>query len=454
MRYKLYIIISFILSSCANMVVPTGGKKDEIIPELKSSNLKTTNFTERIIKLQFDEYVTLEDPINNISIQPKHSTIKTDIIAKTLLIKIDSALRPNTTYTLTIDKGIKDIHEGNVYSYNYTFSTGNSLDTNYTEYAIQNLDNNKNIKIGLTNQNIDSINQLKFEYLYNLKTSTIRVNGLSDTRYKVWIFTDKNSDLLPDEYAPIYYDTFIPNRIKKIDLNGWYNFKNEKVKKYSFYTKIYKPLNDISTYGFDEKNTIYITKDSALFYQNNNDTFPKIELRNEIINIVKSGLLAVKLNKDYIVNMDKSGINNLNILDPIKYTEDNNFITINTKYKIDSLNIKYKRNNDSFHFTIKIDQFQESSKLSTLKINKLLNKDTIIMFLYKDDKVIITKKIVLDKDLVFYMQPGKYKIEFFKTNSYQNLSFNIKKLKRISTPLIKKEILLKPNWDEVLQLIF
>jgi len=76
------------------------------------------------------------------------------------------------------------------------------------------------------------------------------------------------------------------------------------------------------------------------------------------------------------------------------------------------------------------------------------------MVMFKDEKKIFTKKIVLNKDQIFYLSPGKYYVEFYKTESYEELSFNLQKLKRSSTPIIKQEIILKPNWDEVLQLLF
>jgi hypothetical protein len=74
--------------------------------------------------------------------------------------------------------------------------------------------------------------------------------------------------------------------------------------------------------------------------------------------------------------------------------------------------------------------------------------------MYKDEKKILSKKIILNKDQLFYLIPGTYSIEFYKTNSFKDISFNYQNLGRISTPIIKKEIILKPNWDEVLELFF
>jgi hypothetical protein len=447
------LIILFILESCANMVIPTGGKKDEVIPVIRSNNLTPLNFNEKIIKITFEEYITLNEPNKNISIQPNHTTFKTELIGKSLIIKFDSILHQNTTYSLNIDKGIKDVNEGNNFSYKYIFSTGNYRDTNYIEYSIENINQLTDLKIGLNNAYVDSLPKIKFDYIYNIQTKQIRIDGLKDMPYNVWIFIDKNNDLIPDEYKPIYYDTSEINNIKNIELNKWIKSDNITTKKYNRFTKIYKSINDLSTYS-PLSNYVYIDKDSSLFYDNNNDTLPVLKLKPEILNKLTNKIVAINNNKEYNIIIDKCGIRNLQIIDQLKYTEDNNYFYITSKSKLDSINLNFIHSIDSFQFTVKIQQYIESNKLSVLKLNKLLKNDTIIMVLYKDDKIQLEKKLILNKDLIFYLQPGNYKVEFYKTNLFQNLSFNYQKLRRISTPIIKKEILIKPNWDEVLQLVF
>jgi len=453
MKNSLIILIILILESCANMVIPTGGKKDEVIPVIRSNNLTPLNFNERQIKITFDEYVILNEPNKNISIQPNHTTIKTELIGKSLIIKFDSILHQNTTYTLNIDKGIQDVNEGNNFSYKYIFSTGDYRDTNYIEYSIEKINQFNDLKIGLNNTYVDSLPKIKFDYIYNIQNKNIRIDGLKNIPFNVWIFTDKNNDLIPDEYKPIYYDTSEINTTKSIELNKWIKTDNVALKKYNRFTKVYKTINDPSTY-LPLSNYVYIDKDSSLFYDSNNDTLPVLNLKPEILNKLTNKLVAVNSIKEYNIIIDKCGIRNLKIIDQLKYTEDNNYFYISSKIKLDSINLKLIHSIDSFELVLKIQQYIESNKLSVLKLTKSIKNDTIIMVLYKDDKVQLEKKLILNKDLIFYIQPGDYKIEFYKTDSFQNLSFNYKKLRRISTPIIKKEILIKPNWDEVLQLIF
>ena len=447
------LIILFILESCANMVIPNGGKKDQSIPVIKYSNLTPLNFTQKTIKITFDEYIALNEPNKNISIQPNHTTFKTELIGKSLLIKLDSTLHQNTTYSLSIDKGIQDVNEGNNFSYKYTFSTGNFRDTNYVQYSIENLNQLKDLKIGLNNTYIDSLPKIKFDYLYNIQNNQVRIDGLKNIPYNVWVFTDKNNDLIPDEYKPIYYDTSEINSVKNIQLNNWIKYDNDVIKKYNKYTKVFKAINDINTY-LPLIDYVYIDKDSSLFYESNNDTLPVLKLKQELVNKLTTKIVTINSNKDYNIIIDKCGINNLKMVDQIKYTEDNNYFYLTSKNKIDSVNLKFINSRDSIPLTIKIQQYLESNKLSVLRLVKTSKIDTIIMVLYKDDKIQIEKKLIFNKDIIFNLQPGNYKVEFYNTGSFQNLSFNYKKLRRISTPIITKEISLKPNWDEVLQLIY
>ena len=453
MKSTKLLFILFIIESCANMVIPTGGKKDEAIPIIKSNNLTPINFNEKIIKLTFDEYIVLNEPNKNISIQPKHTTFKTELIGKSLLIKFDSALRQNTTYSFYIDKGIQDINEGNNFSYKYTFSTGNFRDTNYIEYSIENIGQLKDIKIGLNNTYVDSLPKIKFYYIYNIQGNQIKIDGLKNMPYNVWLFTDKNNDQIPDEYKPIYYDTSEINTNQNIVLNNWIKTDNIDIKKYNNFTKVFKPINDLSTFTpFND--FIYVDKDSSLFYYNNSDTLPVLNLKQELTNKLTNKIVSVNNNKDYNIIVDKCGIRNLRVIDQVKYTEDNNYFYITTKNKLDSINLICIHSSDTVQLTVKIQSYIESNQLSVLRLVKTSEIDTIIMVLYKDDKIQLEKKLIFNKDIFFYLQPGNYKVEFYNTSYFQNLSFNYKKLRRISTPIITKEISLKPNWDEVLQLIY
>ena len=58
---------------CANVVTPSGGPKDTIPPVVLQSvpENQSTNFQDKEIHITFDEYVTLNNPTNNIIIRIK-----------------------------------------------------------------------------------------------------------------------------------------------------------------------------------------------------------------------------------------------------------------------------------------------------------------------------------------------------------------------------------------------
>lgn len=450
-RY-IYILLISILYSCANMETPTGGEKDETAPVLLKSNLNTLNFKENVIKLSFDEHVELDDPFLNISLQPKHTTISCKTEGKSIIIKLDSGLRDNTTYSLKIDNGIKDTHEGNKYSFNYVFSTGNIIDTNFISYKVLDYDHYKDLKIGLSSKKFDSLKSLKFEYLYSVTKEEISINGLNNNPYYSWIFTDKNSDNLPDEYAPVYYDTTLINSTKIIHLNEWIDASNNKEKKYSEFIKIFKPINDINTYP--NLPVIYIDKDSSLFYTGIKDTIAQLNLGKELSDKISDKIKGIYNQKDYFIVIDKCGINGIKITDKILVKEDEHFFYLTSKEKKDSINFTLYYGKDSIQFYSKIKSYLNSKDISTLKLKNSTYKAPVILYLMKDNKVVLQKKINLKDDLIFYLQPGNYEMLIIGTTFYKNTSFDLQNLRRVDAFKIQKSFELKPNWDEVFEVVF
>ena len=126
--------ISFIGSSCANIVPPLGGPRDSLPPRLLKASPpdSTTNFRGKTIVLEFDEFLDdLQETSQNIVFtplfnRPQPVTVK----LRTLTINLLDSLEPNTTYTFNFGNAIRDINENNVLrNFSYTFSTGPALDS-------------------------------------------------------------------------------------------------------------------------------------------------------------------------------------------------------------------------------------------------------------------------------------------------------------------------------------
>ena len=121
------------LCRCANVVTPSGGPKDNKAPVVLDASPanNSTNFKGKSIHITFDEFVTLNNPSNNVLISPpmtKKPTFRTS--GKTLIIRFEEPLKPNTTYSINFGNSIKDLHEGNVFNeYTFNFSTGDNIDS-------------------------------------------------------------------------------------------------------------------------------------------------------------------------------------------------------------------------------------------------------------------------------------------------------------------------------------
>jgi hypothetical protein len=68
----IFFIVILILTSCAKIVTPVGGPKDitppKVIKEVPANN--SVNFESKLIKITFDEYVVMNNPLENVIFSP------------------------------------------------------------------------------------------------------------------------------------------------------------------------------------------------------------------------------------------------------------------------------------------------------------------------------------------------------------------------------------------------
>lgn len=122
----------FLLSSCANIIPPSGGDRDSLPPVLMAALPKDSavNVFPKLITLTFNEFVTLQDVNNNLIVSPTLKNIPiVDNKLRNVTIKFKDSLEANTTYSLNFGNSIKDVNEGNfLKDFRYVFSTGNTID--------------------------------------------------------------------------------------------------------------------------------------------------------------------------------------------------------------------------------------------------------------------------------------------------------------------------------------
>lgn len=216
MRANTYItaivsLVALFLAGCAKITTPTGGPKDSTPPKVLKVEPAdgTVRFNEKYIRIWFDEFVTVNNPNENVLISPPLTknpdyTVK----GKSLVIKFKDTLRANTTYNMVFSEAIKDFHEGNPLSYfHYGFSTGDSLD----DYMIRGnildaktLAPAKDFYVLLYKGNADSLplTTMPNYVTKSLADGSFLLKNIAPGDYKIFALKDINSNFrfdLPNE---------------------------------------------------------------------------------------------------------------------------------------------------------------------------------------------------------------------------------------------------------------
>lgn len=137
-----FLAVAICIFSCASMQKPQGGPKDRTPPKLLKATPPdmTRNFTAKEIRLDFDEFFTLKNQAQEISVSPaqeKPPTFK--LSKKTIVIDFRDTLQKNTTYVINFGKAIADVNEGNILNnFTYVFSTGPHIDSLSISGEVQN----------------------------------------------------------------------------------------------------------------------------------------------------------------------------------------------------------------------------------------------------------------------------------------------------------------------------
>lgn len=135
-RLVCLVVISGILSQCANIISPTGGERDESPPKLiraESTPNFQTNFKPSSFTLTFDEWVVLEDVFNQVIVSPPLAfRPEVSLKRKSVIFNFDEEeeLRTDATYTVNFGTAVKDLTEKNpANNLRFVFATGDILDS-------------------------------------------------------------------------------------------------------------------------------------------------------------------------------------------------------------------------------------------------------------------------------------------------------------------------------------
>ncbi len=194
-------------TGCAKIVAPVGGPKDTTPPVVVKENPSSgsVNFKEKSVKITFNEFVTLNNPIENVIFSPPlNEAADVTIKGKSIVFKWNDTLKSNTTYNVVFADAIKDYNEGNMLSlYQYSFSTGASIDTLQLSGTLVNSETTqpeKGVFVFLYTQNEDSLPKtVRPTYLTKTKNDgTFNFQNIKEGQYKIFALKDINSNLLYD----------------------------------------------------------------------------------------------------------------------------------------------------------------------------------------------------------------------------------------------------------------
>jgi hypothetical protein len=127
------LLISFLLSTCANQLPPGGGEVDTIPPEIVEYYPQdgTTNYDEDYFEIGFSEYVDKRSAQDAIFISPAiEGEIEYDWSGKSLRVYFPEPLKGKTTYVITVGTDVADYNNKNrmAQAFTFTFSTGSEID--------------------------------------------------------------------------------------------------------------------------------------------------------------------------------------------------------------------------------------------------------------------------------------------------------------------------------------
>jgi hypothetical protein len=193
-----------------------GGPKDEdppklvaMIPESGSLNSKP-----KIIELEFDEYIKIENPNKQILITPRINKDEMEVSAvkNKVFIKLNQELEDSTTYVFNFQKTIKDITENNVpENLKLVFSTGSQIDSltfsgNVAYVFPQKDESMKDVLVGLytLEDTLDILTGPPYYIGQTDSTGNFNLTNIKAGEYKAYAWHDSNNSLKAEEKLENY----------------------------------------------------------------------------------------------------------------------------------------------------------------------------------------------------------------------------------------------------------
>lgn len=306
------IAVCFLFAACAKIVTPSGGAIDRIPPkQLKSyPEQNSLNFKEREFVIEFDEYIVLDNVMQNLLVSPPLK-VKPEVNAKLkkVYVKGLDSLAENTTYIFDFGNSICDFNEGNrLNGFKYSFSTGDYIDTMIFEGRVLEGFTMKPIADKYVMLFKDTLYSALYDNdcSYITKTDSngwFAFSNIANSDYRVLVLDDKNQNKrydLPTE--SIGFSEYAVNSYAKDSLS----FEKKK-KNHIFYEQVIDTVQKIVTSKFLSKSVFLLSFSNPLSQKVNID----------ILNKDKVGDVLYEFSEQrdtvYVFFCSPSGFDNLDI---------------------------------------------------------------------------------------------------------------------------------------------
>ena len=197
-------LVLLVLAGCAFEVAPRGGPKDSEAPVLLNSLPKDSsiNFKGNHLKFQFDEFIALSNPKDNVLFSPPVKRVKEFYVSgKIMHVLLDDTLRADRTYEVTLANAVKDINEGNILKgEQISFSTGDLRDSLGLSGVVMDYKTNlpvEGLKVTLFEADCDScfFSVLPLYVSITDKEGVFNFGNLKRGSYQVYVLKDLNYNL-------------------------------------------------------------------------------------------------------------------------------------------------------------------------------------------------------------------------------------------------------------------
>ena len=455
---SIIVVLSFICAisvapGCANIIPPTGGPKDTLPPVLMSALPKdsTLNFNSYRITLEFDEYVQLDNNLNEqliVSPNPDNTPI-IEAKLRTVSIKLKDSLKPNTTYSIDFGRALKDVNENNVLkNFTYVFSTGDKLSngmiTGNVKLAETGEVDSQLLVVLHANLNDSAIKKLKADYYTRLDSSgNFHFTYLPDEKFAVYV--------LPNDYSKKYDDStkmfaFYSDTVEasatpsKIQLYAYQEQKQQE-----------KPATSSGSGNNKKTNEPRNLKFTTNLESNEQDLLDSFQfvLNKRITKFDSAKIILTdtnyhRINAYTVVQSDTTG-KNFAVIYPWKENEHYKII-IDTSAFADSAGIKLSKN-DTLSFKSKRESQYGSIRLHFNNMD--FSKNPVLQLV--QNKIIVQSVSLTGKE--WYQKlfaPGEYQMRILYDNNKNGVwdpgNFDAKRQPEI-VEKIKRPLVTKANWD-------